>query len=85
MTKTRKLYIIGIVSLFIAILSQVYLDSPLFDSLYSIEESNKALSRAVHITFLVTFPTFFIALATLVAAIILTIVKILTSKRKNSR
>lgn len=70
MTTIRKLALIGVISLAIAILSQVYLESPLVDNIGR-DESYGAIALAVHVTFVVTIPAFAVSLATLISALIL--------------
>ena len=68
MTLKRKLYITGSIFLFIAILSQIYLESPWFGN----DSQNSGwdeLGVAVQITVYITIPFFIIALVALVPAI----------------
>lgn len=81
MTLKRKLYIVGLIFLVIAILSQAYLESPWFGK----DSQNGGwdeLGLAVQVTMYITLPSFIIALIALIPAIVMSVERKHSSKSK---
>ena len=72
MTLKRKLYITSIVFLAIAIVSQVFVESPLFESFYP-ENDWDRLGLALWITMIITLPSAVVAIGSFIAAAIMSI------------
>ena len=70
MALKRKLYIISIVFLAITILSQVFVESTLFES-FNPENSWDNLGLALKVTMSITIPSAIIALGSFIAATII--------------
>ena len=72
MTLKRKLYITSIILLAIAIVSQVFVESPLFESFYP-ENDWDRLGLALWITMIITLPSVVVAIGSFIAAAIMSI------------
>ena len=68
----HKLYIVSVVFLAVTILSQVFVESPLFEGLYP-ENQWDRLHLALWITLLVTLPAAGIAIASFIAAVVMSV------------
>ena len=72
MTLKRKLYIVSFVFVVLAIVSQVFVESPLFESFYP-ENDWGRLGLALWITMIVTLPSVVVAIGSFIAAAIMSI------------
>ena len=80
MTLKRKLYIVSFVFVVIAIVSQVFVESPLFESFYP-ENDWDSLGLALWITMIVTLPSVVVAIGSFIAAAIMSMRQKSTIKR----
>ncbi|QQS19747.1 hypothetical protein IPL85_05785 [Candidatus Saccharibacteria bacterium] len=73
MTLKRKLYLTSVISLTIAILSQIYIESPMFENYDDGAAGWDKLGTAVWTTVIVTLPAAAIAVGAFLAAVIMSV------------